>query len=62
MAWRTISMVSAVSLEPQPAITGTRPATVSTHSSTTRLYSAWLKVAASPVVPTGTTPCTPSET
>ncbi len=52
-------MASTVELDPAPATTGTRPAATSTHSSTTRRCSAWLRVAVSPVVPTGTSPCTP---
>src|SRR5262249_24432140 len=51
---------SAVEFEPAPAITGARPAAVCTHSSTTRRCSSWLRVEVSPVVPTGTSPCTPA--
>src|SRR5579859_650406 len=53
-------MASSVEFEPAPAITGTRPADASTHSSTTRLCSAWDRVGDSPVVPHGTRPWLPS--
>ena len=52
---------SAVALEPVPAITGTRPFAASTQSSVTRMCSAGVSVGDSPVVPTGTRPCVPSE-
>src|SRR5690606_32373857 len=58
-ACRVRSIASAVLLDPVPAITGTRPAAVAMHSSTTRLCSAWVSVGDSPVVPTGTSPCEP---
>src|SRR5688500_19573180 len=50
----------AVSLEPAPATTGTRPFTCSTVSSTTRRCSAGLIVTASPVDPHGTRKSIPS--
>src|SRR5665213_2650378 len=46
-------MASWVELEPAPATTGTRPAAVFTHSSTTARCSSWLSVAHSPVGTTG---------
>src|SRR5439155_16198678 len=55
------STASLVELEPAPAITGTRPLAYSMHHSTSRLYSSWLRVGLSPVVPTGTRPWVPSE-
>ena len=48
------SIASAVEFEPAPAITGTRLAATSMHSSMTRLCSSWESVGLSPVVPTGT--------
>src|SRR5207253_4073682 len=50
----------AVEFEPAPAITGTRRFACSTHHSTTRRCSSWLRVGLSPVVPTGTSPRVPS--
>ena len=61
LACLTSSMASRVELEPAPAITGTRPAAVRMHRSTTRRCSSWERVAVSPVVPTGTRPWTPPE-
>jgi len=52
-------IASAVEFEPAPAITGTRPFASSTQISTTRICSSWLRVADSPVVPVGTSPCEP---
>ena len=49
-----------VELEPVPAMTGTRPATVFTHNSTTARSSSCDSVEASPVVPQTTTPCVPA--
>ncbi len=53
-------MVSAVELEPVPAITGTRPFAVSMVISTTLMCSSWLRVADSPVVPQGTIQLVPA--
>src|SRR5690242_14841966 len=47
-------IASSVELEPAPAMTGTRPAAVLTHSSTTCRCSSCDSVEASPVVPQGT--------
>ena len=55
------SIASSVLFDPVPAITGTRFAVSSTHISTANLCSSWLKVGDSPVVPTGTSPCIPSD-
>ena len=52
-------MASAVALAPVPATTGTRPSTRRTTDAITCLCSAWVSVADSPVVPTGTMPCVP---
>src|SRR5687768_16189923 len=53
-------MASRVEFDPAPAMTGTRPRAVSTHSATTRMCCLWLRVGESSVVPTGTSPLVPS--
>src|SRR5439155_25764473 len=52
-------MVVSVLLLPVPGITGTAPRASSSTTSSTRCFSAALSVAASPVVPSGTSPFTP---
>src|SRR5690349_19573670 len=47
-------MASAVAFEPVPAMTGTRPRACSTTNLTTSVCSSWVRVAASPVDPHGT--------
>src|SRR5258706_25384 len=54
------SIATRVSFEPAPAITGTRPAACSTQTRTTRKCSSADRVAASPVVPQGTSAAEPS--
>ncbi len=52
-------IASEVLFDPAPAMTGTRPAASVTVISITSSCSSWDKVGDSPVVPTGTNPCTP---
>ena len=56
----TDSMHSWVAFEPAPAMTGTRPRTVSTTARTTSERSWAVRVTPSPVVPQGTMPSVPS--
>lgn len=53
-------MASRVALEPAPAMTKARPAATLTVVRITASASSSLSVAASPVVPTGTSPVTPA--
>ena len=55
-AARVRAMACAVELEPQPAMTGIRPAATETQASMTRTCSDESSVADSPVVPQGTSP------